>query len=238
MNFTKNNIVGKIVADDYRTATVFKSHKIDFCCQGNRTIETVCESAKIDAQQMINELNDINTDTQNTGIDFKSWENDLLADYIEKKHHRYVLNRIPELKEYLNKVAKVHGERHPELIEIEQLFTASAHELLAHMQKEENILFPYIRSMANNEQSGHPHFGTVQNPIAIMMQEHDNEGERFRQIAKLSNDYIPPADGCTTYKVAFAMLKEFEEDLHLHIHLENNILFPRAIEAEQKLAYA
>lgn len=238
MNFTKNNIVGKIVADDYRTATVFKSHKIDFCCQGNRTIETVCESAKIDAEQLIAELNKTNTDPKNAGIDFKSWENDLLADYIEKKHHRYVLARIPELKEYLNKIAKVHGERHPELLKIEQLFTASAHELLAHMQKEENILFPYIRSMANKEQSEAPHFGTVQNPIGMMMHEHDTEGERFRQIAKLSSDYTPPADGCTTYKVAFAMLKEFEEDLHLHIHLENNILFPRAIEAEQKLAYA
>ena len=238
MNITKNNIVGEVVAKDYRAATIFKAHKIDFCCKGNRSIEDVCETAQLDANQIIEELILATTKTEQQTTDFKSWDSDLLADYIEKKHHRYVEKKIPELKAYLSKVAKVHGERHPELIEIEQLFTASAQELLSHMKKEETILFPYVRTMAADAQTQQPHFGTVQNPIKMMMHEHDTEGERFRKISSLSNNYTPPLDACTTYKVAFSMLKEFEDDLHLHIHLENNILFPKAIAAEQKLNYA
>ncbi|WP_369049183.1 iron-sulfur cluster repair di-iron protein [Tenacibaculum sp. UWU-22] len=238
MNITAKSIVGELVAEDYRTATVFKQHKIDFCCKGNRTIDQVCENKQLDATKLIEELNESAKKQDNSTTNFASWDSDLLADYIEKKHHRYVENKIPELQAYLRKIAKVHGQRHLELIEIEQLFTASAHELLHHMQKEEFILFPFIRAMKNGKQLDRPHFGTVENPIKMMMHEHDNEGERFRKIATLSNDYTPPADACTTYKVAFAMLKEFEEDLHLHIHLENNILFPKAIEAEKTLNYA
>ncbi|MCB0653173.1 MAG: iron-sulfur cluster repair di-iron protein [Saprospiraceae bacterium] len=238
MNITKENIVGKVVAQDYRTASVFKSHSIDFCCKGNRSIAEVCEKEQIDENKLIQELNQAAITSDADTTDFKSWDMDLLADYIEKKHHRYVDKKIPEIKAFLNKVAKVHGERHPELIEIEQLFTDSAHELLAHMEKEEKILFPYVREMAADSTLQQPHFGTVKNPIQMMMQEHDTEGERFRKIALLSNNYTPPFDACTTYKVAFALVKEFEEDLHLHIHLENNILFPKAIETEKKLNYA
>ena len=238
MDITRDNIVGEIVAKDYRAASVFKSHKIDFCCNGNRSLADVCETGKVDTTQLIEELQKATTRSEKQTTDYKSWDNDLLADYIEKKHHRYVEKRIPELRAFLGKVARVHGERHPELIEIEQLFDASAHELLAHMKKEEMIVFPYVRSMAASTALNQPHFGTVENPIKMMMHEHDTEGERFRKISLLSNNYTPPADACTTYKVAFSMLKEFEEDLHLHIHLENNILFPKAIQAEQKLNYA
>jgi regulator of cell morphogenesis and NO signaling len=187
---------------------------------------------------LIEELNQSAQLSNEGNNDFQSWDMDLLADYIEKKHHRYVEKKIPELKAFLNKISQVHGERHPELIEIEALFTASAHELLAHMQKEEMILFPYVRKMATGENHNLPAFGTVQNPINMMMHEHDNEGERFRKIAGLSDNYTPPQDACTTYRVAFAMLNEFEEDLHKHIHLENNILFPKAIKAEKILTYA
>ncbi|MCB0539392.1 MAG: iron-sulfur cluster repair di-iron protein [Bacteroidetes bacterium] len=238
MNITKKSIVGDVVASDYRTASVFKNHKIDFCCKGNRTIEEVCQKAQLETERLIEELTQSTEKSNNATTDFASWDSDLLADYIEKKHHRYVEQKIPELKAYLNKIVKVHGQRHPELIEIEALFTASAQELLQHMKKEEKILFPFVRAMGRCEQLNRPHFGTMQNPIRMMMHEHDNEGERFRKIAALSDNYTPPADACTTYKVAFAMLKEFEEDLHLHIHLENNILFPRAIEAEKTMSYA
>lgn len=238
MNISAKSIVGELVAEDYRTATVFKHNKIDFCCKGNRTIGEVCQKAQLDTAQLIDDLKKSTQKTDNAITDFKSWDIDLLADYIEKKHHRYVEKKIPELKAYLNKIVKVHGQRHPELIEIEQLFTASAHDLLSHMQKEERILFPYIRAIASGEPLRRPPFGTVQNPVEMMKHEHDNEGERFRKIAELSDNYTPPADACTTYKVAFAMLKEYEEDLHLHIHLENNILFPRAVEVEKTLNYA
>ena len=171
--------------------------------------------------------------------DYQSWPLDLLADYIEKKHHRYVQEKTLEIQPYLDKICKVHGERHPELLEIKEEFNASAGELAAHMKKEEMILFPFIRKMTKakleNTKVDAAHFGTVKNPIQMMMNEHTVEGNRFRKIEELSNNYTPPLDACNTYRVSFALLKEFEQDLHLHIHLENNILFPRAIEIEKEL---
>lgn len=235
MNVSSKSIVGELVAEDYLTASVFKQYKIDFCCKGNRTLGEVCQNDPLSIEKLIDDLKKSAENIDQSTIDFKSWDSDLLVDYIEKKHHRYVEEKIPELKTYLSKIAKVHGQRHPELIEIEELFAASAHDLRLHMHKEEQILFPYIKQMQSSDKVAQPHFGTVHNPIRMMMHEHDNEGERFRKIAKLSNDYTPPADACATYRVAFAMLKEFEEDLHLHIHLENNILFPSAVEAEKLL---
>ena len=235
MNFSRDNIVGEVVAKDYRTASVFKSHGIDFCCRGNRSIKEVCEKNDLNTDTILEELNKSINNSIESLANFQTWDLDLLADYIEKKHHRYVEKKIPELLAYLNKIAQVHGARHPELLEIESLFIDSANELSAHMQKEEMVLFPYVRKLASDDNPSTPTFGTVKNPIQIMMIEHDNEGVRFRKIAELSNNYNPPADACATYSVAFAMLKEFEEDLHTHIHLENNILFPRAIEMEKTL---
>ena len=136
---------------------------------------------------------------------------------------------------FLHKVVKVHGDKHPELIEIEKLFNECAIELTTHMQKEEMILFPFVRKMVTGAESiATPIFGTVQNPIKMMMHEHENEGDRFRKIAALTNNYTAPADACNTYTVTYLLLQEFEEDLHLHIHLENNILFPKAIALEQQ----
>ncbi|MEB8328375.1 iron-sulfur cluster repair di-iron protein [Flavobacteriaceae bacterium KMM 6897] len=231
--------IGQMVAEDYRTAQVFKNHKIDFCCKGNRSIQEVAEKKNLDVEALLSEIDEVQRQMDNENTDFKSWPLDLLADYIEKKHHRYVENGIPVLKQYLNKLCKVHGERHPELLDITEHFNASAGELTMHMKKEELVLFPWVRKMVKAEQQHEPldkpHFGTVKNPIGMMMQEHENEGERFSLIAELSNDYNPPDDACNTYRVAFSLLKEFEDDLHRHIHLENNILFPKAELLEQKL---
>ncbi len=232
--------IGQMVAEDYRIAQVFKNHKIDFCCQGNRSIKEVAEKHRLEADTLLQEIDQVQKEPNNDNIDFKSWPIDLLADYIEKKHHRYVEERIPVLKQYLNKLCKVHGERHPELFEINEHFIASAGELAMHMKKEELVLFPWVRKMVKarqqNEPLGKPHFGSVNNPISTMMQEHDNEGERFRKIAALSNQYTPPEDACNTYHVGFSLLQEFEEDLHRHIHLENNILFPKAEALEKVMA--
>lgn len=240
MEKTINKNIGEIVAEDYRTAQVFKNHKIDFCCRGNRSIQEVADKNKLDANLLLKEIEDVQNQSNSDNIDFKSWPLDLLADYIEKKHHRYVEERIPVLKQYLNKLCQVHGERHPELFEITEHFIASASELAMHMKKEELVVFPAVRKMVQVKQTGGQmdplHFGTIQNPILVMMQEHDNEGERFRKIEALSDGYTPPADACTTYNVAFSLLKEFEDDLHNHIHLENNILFPKAEELEKQLA--
>lgn len=240
MNAQENTIIGEMVAQNYKTASVFKKHNIDFCCQGNRTIQDACFHKNIDTNILLQEINNVLAIQNNTETDYQSWQIDLLADYIEKKHHRYVEEKIQEIMPYLNKVCKVHGAHHQELFEIKELFDTSAAELTAHMKKEELILFPYIRKLVKanleNKIIDTPPFGTVQNPIHMMMYEHNNEGERFRKIAELSNNYTPPQDACNTYKVTFALLKEFEEDLHLHIHLENNILFPKAIELEAILS--
>lgn len=242
MNIQENNIIGELVAHDYRAASVFKKYGIDFCCQGNRTIANACEAKEIDASAVVTDLNEVNKATSEIAIDYQSWPIDLLADYIEKKHHRYVEEKTQEIKPYLEKICRVHGDRHPELLEINEQFNASAGELAMHMKKEEFVLFPYVRKMVNAKldktKLNAPQFGTVQNPIAMMMSEHTTEGERFRKIETLSNNYTPPQDACSTYRVTFALLKEFEQDLHLHIHLENNILFPRAIDLEKVLSNA
>lgn len=236
MEISNKTIIGELVALDYRTASVFKQHQIDFCCNGNRTIEEACSAKKIDSEKLIDKLNAVSVAGKTSEIDYKAWPLDLLADYIEKTHHRYVDSKIQEIIPFLEKVARVHGDRHPELLEVERLFKDSAGELTAHMKKEEFVLFPYIRKMVATQGGTEAPFGTVQNPIRMMMNEHENEGERFRKIASLTNDYTPPADACNTYRVTFSLLKEFEEDLHLHIHLENNILFPKSIAMEEEFA--
>ncbi len=238
MKIQSNNIIGELVAQDYRTASVFKNYGIDFCCNGKRTISDACTSENIDPELMVRNLEDVIKVDTGGSTDYNSWPIDLLADYVEKKHHRYVDAKIPEIQPYLDKVCRVHGQRHPELLEISKLFNESAEELSNHMVKEESIVFPYIRKMVASKQQKttmeKPHFGTIENPIQMMMQEHDTEGERFRRIEALTDNYTPPSDACNTYHVTFALLKEFQDDLHLHIHLENNILFPKAIALEKK----
>ncbi len=228
--------IGQFVADDFRTAAVFSNYGIDFCCKGDRTVEEVCKKNNIEVEELLGKLLEIQISNNQQSIDYKSWPLDLLADYIEKKHHRYVEEKAPVLRQFLDKLCKVHGQRHPELLEVTALFIGCAKEMASHMKKEELILFPFIKRMVKAQMEGtkieSPQFTTVENPIALMKHDHELEGDRFRKIA---NNYTPPADACNTYKVTFAMLDEFEKDLHLHIHLENNILFPKAIELEQTL---
>ncbi|MFA6770400.1 MAG: hemerythrin domain-containing protein, partial [Bacteroidales bacterium] len=185
------------------------------------------------------ELNNIGKVASSAGIDFQSWPLDLLADYIEKTHHRYVQDKSLEIIQYLTKICEVHGTNHPELFKIKKLFTKVIENLAMHMQKEELVLFPFIRKMEKTLRSGQflekPSFGSIKNPIETMEDEHLAEGDRYREIDNLSNHYTIPKDGCNTYQVTYTMLKEFEEDLHMHIHLENNILFPKAILLEERL---
>jgi regulator of cell morphogenesis and NO signaling len=237
METLEKNTIGEFVAQDFRTAAIFSKYGIDFCCKGNRTIEQVCKIKNLNEADLLEELNSVMDLKNDYGIDFNSWPLDLLVVYIEKTHHRYVEEKTPAILQYLDKLCNVHGSNHPELFLINDLFKASAGELAQHMKKEELILFPFIKKMMSATKSHdsveQPHFGTVNNPITMMMEEHDNEGERLRKIAALTNNYNPPADACNTYRVTFAMLEEFEQDLHKHIHLENNILFPKAKSLEK-----
>jgi regulator of cell morphogenesis and NO signaling len=229
--------IGEYVAKDFRTAALFSKYGIDFCCNGNRSIEEACQKKAVTADVLLQEIETVLSSKSDSGIDYNAWPIDLLADYIEKTHHRYVSEKTPILLQFLDKLSRVHGAKHPELLLINELFKGCAGELAQHMKKEELILFPFIKKMVHATLSDElielPHFETIQNPIAMMMHEHDAEGVRFRKIAELTNNYTPPADGCNTYKVTFAMLEEFEQDLHKHIHLENNILFPKAAKLEK-----
>jgi regulator of cell morphogenesis and NO signaling len=180
MNITKSSIIGELVAEDYRTASIFKKHKIDFCCNGNRSIDEVCEKKDLQSDALIAQLEQAVTQGSGTNTDFTSYSLDLLADYVEKKHHRYVEAKVPEIIPFLDKIVRVHGDRHPELIEIAQLFKESAGELSAHMKKEELILFPLIRKLVQAQHTGTSFdapMGSIQHPIETMMHEHDGEGE-------------------------------------------------------------
>lgn len=236
MEISEKTTIGEIVAFNFKTAALFQKLNIDFCCKGNRFLKEVCIENNLDETTVTNALGKIMSQ-EDSNADFKNWEVDTLIDYIEKTHHKYVEDKSQVLIELLNKLCKVHGSRHPELFEIKNLFIESAQELAVHMKKEELILFPFINKMINHKRNNQnlekPHFGTVDNPIAMMMNEHENEGERFRKIALLTHNYTPPTDACTTYKIVYKMLEDFENDLHKHIHLENNILFLKAKKLEQ-----
>ncbi len=231
--------VAELVADDYRRAEVFKRYGIDFCCGGGRTVEAVCRKKNVSFEELSRALTDVTNEKGSSPLaEAKSWDLGFLADYIVNVHHRYVRENIPLLIEFTAKVARVHGHADAELIRIAEIFGDVAAELNQHMMKEEQILFPYIKQLEQQRRQGGPTeappFGTVQNPISMMEHEHEQVGAWLHEIQELSHDYMPPEHACNTYRVSFLKLKEFEEDLHTHIHLENNILFPRAIELESR----
>lgn len=240
MEFTKEKSVGSFVAENYRAAGVFQKYNIDFCCRGGISVAEASSMNNLDANVLLKELKEVLTKEDNDSTDFRSWPLDKLADYIVETHHSYIVKSTPVLKQYLDKICEVHGDRHMELFEIRDHFNTATANLEAHMKKEEAMLFPYIHKLmqiSNNQSTDtiKQGFGTVQNPVRVMMMEHDAEGERFRTMSQLSNGYTAPEDACRTYQVAFALLNEFESDLHRHIHLENNILFPGAIKLEDEL---
>jgi regulator of cell morphogenesis and NO signaling len=222
--------VSKIVATNFQTAKVFTQHGIDFCCNGGIPLDEACRAKGLSTEEVVKQVERVLQEPDE--VDFEGMSLPRLVSFIINVHHTYVETTIPVLQAYLDKLCVVHGDRHPELFKIKKLYDEGARALMEHMLKEEQILFPYINSMYAAVQNGQPlpasHFGDINNPITMMEMEHSTEGERFKEIASISSNYQAPADGCQTYKVAFAVLEEFEKDLHKHIHLENNILFPRA----------
>lgn len=230
--------IGELVASDFRKAEVFKKFNIDFCCGGKKTLSQVCKDKNIDLQKIQTELENLSNQSNTASQNYNDWSLDFLVDYIVNTHHKYVKSALPVVLEYTAKVAKVHGNEHIEVLTIYELFKEAAEELNTHMMKEENILFPYIKQLVTESSVANTHcsFGTVQNPIRMMEHEHDVVGNIFKTIRELSNDYTPPADACTTYRLSYQKLQEFENDLHQHIHLENNILFPKSIQLESQLS--
>jgi regulator of cell morphogenesis and NO signaling len=235
-----DSTIGELVSGDYRKAEVFKKFGLDFCCGGKKTLQEACKSKGLDIVQIEKELKAVDAITTSQSEDYDSWDISFLADYILNTHHKYVKQAIPVIYEYTQKVAKVHGDKHPEAIIIAEIFLLVSDELNRHMCIEEDILFPYVKHLSTADKNGMkvevPLFGSIENTINMMENEHDEVGKLMEKMKLLSNNYTPPADACTTYKLSYSKLKEFEDDLHKHIHLENNILFRKTIELEKELA--
>ena len=239
MEIFKERTVGEIVADDYRTAGVFKKFGLDFCCGGGKPVAEACKQKGIELDTLLEELETATNDGDDSH-NYKEWSPDLLIDYIEQRHHRFVRSKLPEIETYAKKVAKVHGERNPELNDILREFMMLKDELLSHLEKEEQLLFPYIKELveidrADEKMDKEPDFGRVEDPVKMMEVEHDEAGEAMANIQKWSNNFTPPENACASYRVLFQNLQGFQDDLHKHVHLENNILFPKALELEKRL---
>jgi regulator of cell morphogenesis and NO signaling len=231
--------VGEIVAADFRAAAVFEKFGLDFCCGGKRTLEEACTARQVDLSAIAAELETLQDGPALGDIPDQSWAVDELAQYIVRRHHGYVRRQMPTIGAHLEKLVSVHGDRHPELRQIADHFAELAGEMHMHMMKEEEILFPYVRALAlaaeSRQEPPSNMFGTVRNPIRMMEMEHQSAGDELAAIRELSGGYRAPADGCTTYQVTYQELQAFEADLRQHIHLENNILFPRAVSLEAAL---
>ena len=233
--------LGEIAVKDLRKSRIFEKYGLDFCCGGKKTLKQACAEKGIDVTKIEQELQHTDELAASRSLPYDDWNLDFLADYIVNTHHSYIRKSLPDISTYAEKVMKVHGNHHPELLTIFRLVEEVIVELTTHMIKEEKVLFPYIKELvAAKSTTGSlhiPHFGTVQNPINMMEMEHEIVGNNLAEIRKLSNNYSLPEDACASYSFLYRALNEFEEDLHLHIHLENNILFPKALKIEKHLNF-
>lgn len=229
--------IGAVAARDVRAAQVFRRYGIDYCCGGQKSLEEACADSNVPPEKVRADLEALpRRKGEDEMEDFSTMRPDTLTRYIEEVHHRYTDEVLEYIGRNLVRLVSVHENEHPELREVQKVFCDMRDSLVVHMKKEEFMLFPYIRKMVvAGKQAGAPIFGTVANPIAAMMHEHDDDGERLRQLAALTGGYAVPADACNTFQATYAALKELDEDLRVHIHLENNILFPAALELEKEL---
>jgi regulator of cell morphogenesis and NO signaling len=235
-----NKTLAQIVTEKHQAASVFEKYHLDFCCKGKRPLSDAIREKELSAEQVVNELEEVFAkNANNDAALFHYIQLSQLSDYIVGTHHAYLQQSLPQIYAYLEKVSTKHGDRHPELREIFQLFAKLKEELTEHMFKEENILFPRIKeiekSFLNKSSLSVPATGYIEAPVAVMEHEHDEAGTLMEQIRIKTNNYMPPADACTTYRVSFASLHAFEADLHQHVHLENNILFPKAIKMVEQI---
>lgn len=235
---TDTTTIGSIVADDFRAAAVFDRHGIDFCCGGNRLVSDACRERGVAPEILVAELEAALAQASADVPRFNDWDLDVLTGYIVANHHGYVRRAIDTLRARTRKLVEVHGERHPELRAVADRFEALAADLGGHMAREEQVLFPYVNGLAGAERGAampSAHFGTVENPVRVMQAEHEAAGGELVAIRRLTGGYTPPADACTTYTVTYQELQAFEADLHRHVHLENNILFPKALALERRV---
>jgi len=228
------------MAVEFPEATrIFERFGIDYCCGGSKSLEEACAASNLSVDQVLDSL-ELAEETARTKLKDRNWQTEPLADliaHITSTHHKYTREEIARLRPLLDKVCSVHGKNHPELQQIRSSFQGMALELTTHMMKEEMVLFPYIvrmeEAVIQKEPVLPPPFGSVANPVTMMMHQHDSAGEALRAMRLASASYTPPGDACISYQTLYKALSDFEADLHQHIHLENNILFPRAIAMEK-----
>ena len=239
MSVTMERTVRELALEEPGAARVFESLGIDYCCGGKQTLEQACRAAHVPVDKVIDAL-EVAQHSGNTTTNQINWQVDPLADlitHIKNTHHQYTRKEIARLGPLFDKVCSVHGKNHPELLQLRETFHGLAQELTTHLMKEEMVLFPYIvrmeESVLQREPILPPPFGTVQNPVSMMEHEHDSAGNTLRALRTTSNGYTAPPDGCVSFQTLYKTLAELEADLHQHIHLENNILFPRAIAMEK-----
>jgi regulator of cell morphogenesis and NO signaling len=233
-----NKTIREIALEAPLTTRVFEEFKIDYCCGGRVDFAEACQNAGVDPGSVQQKLESVLSSAEPAQESIESGSLTALADHIVKTHHVFTRDELARLGPLMEKVARKHGESHPELIEIEEKFKALNDELLPHLAKEEMVLFPYIKELDNARAGGRmalaPHFGTVQNPVRMMMFEHDAAGDLLRRMRELSSHYKTPEGACPSFGALYAGLEALEKDLHRHIHLENNLLFVKAVELEKE----
>jgi regulator of cell morphogenesis and NO signaling len=231
--------VRELAVENAAATRIFEKFGIDYCCGGGQSLEQACNKANVPIEQVLDTL-EMAEATARAAQEVRDWSREPLSEliaHIRNTHHKYTRDETARLTALLNKVCSVHGKNHPELFEIQSTFGALAQELTTHLMKEEMVLFPYIERMEEAVIQKEPvilaPFGTVKNPVTMMEHEHDSAGNALRDLRRASRDYSAPADACVSYLTLYKALSAFEADLHQHIHLENNILFPRAIAMER-----
>lgn len=220
--------IGQIVTADFRAAEIFKKAGIDFCCGGDKSLEDACREKNTDPAVVRTQLLELEKTPVGSNHDFNDWDPAFLADYIVNTHHKFVRKNLPDLVQYTKKIESVHGARHRELIEIADLVEDLNRELLKHLRMEEEVLFPAIKEVlkTNNPETK----AIIISEITRMKGEHEFAGGAMDTINALTSHYTLPEDGCNSYRVTLELLSRFEDDLHIHVHLENNILYPKALE--------
>lgn len=239
MNQLMNKTIREIAVEIPASTRIFEEFKIDYCCGGGRSFNDACQHAGI-APETVNRKIAAALKLSESGTELPQTENlTQLIDYILEKHHVFTKAELTRLEPLMEKVCRKHGEHHPELFKLQNSFIALYYDLMPHMQKEEMVLFPFIKNLElaseNRLSSQRPHFGTVKNPVRMMMVEHDTDGKILRQMREISRGYLVPENACPSFRALYFGLEELEKDLHRHIHLENNILFPRAVELEEQV---
>ncbi|TDG35023.1 iron-sulfur cluster repair di-iron protein [Pedobacter changchengzhani] len=226
--------LGEIAVKDLRKAEIFKKYGLDFCCGGKKTVKEACADKGLDVTKVEQELQQLDKVQLTKGVPYDAWPIDFLADYIVNTHHSYVKKSIPDLLAYSKKIMQVHGSGHSELTEVYELTKSVANELTEHMVSEETILFPYVKELVKADKNSVLNEEKIAS-IAEMEAEHDAVGRMLERIRLITNNYALPADSCASYALTFKLLQDFEDDLFLHIHLENNILFPKMIKLQESL---